>query len=116
ERVAAVRAAAPDTRLIVDANEGWSPEMVEPFSEKLGALGVEMIEQPLPAAQDAILADLAQGRTDLAVGTHALFTEDVAFKDLALAVVDEQHRFGVHQRLAITAKGRKCDALVMTAT
>ena len=59
ERVAAVRAAAPDTRLIVDANEGWSPEMVEPFSEKLGALGVEMIEQPLPAAQDAILADLA---------------------------------------------------------
>ncbi|MDF1747416.1 MAG: dipeptide epimerase [Alphaproteobacteria bacterium] len=59
ERVAAVREAAPDTRLIVDANEGWSPEMVEPFSEKLGALGVEMIEQPLPAAKDAVLADLA---------------------------------------------------------
>lgn len=56
ERVAAVRAAAPETRLIVDANEGWTADMVEPYSEKLGALGVEMIEQPLPAADDAMLA------------------------------------------------------------
>ena len=39
------------------------------------------------------------------VGTHALFQEDVAFKDLALAVIDEQHRFGVHQRLVLTSKG-----------
>jgi len=59
ERVAAVRDAAPDARLIVDANEGWSPAMVEPFSEKLAALGVAMIEQPLPAAEDALLAELA---------------------------------------------------------
>ncbi len=59
ERVAAVREAAPDTRLIVDANEGWSAAMVEPFSEKLAELGVEMIEQPLPAAEDALLADVA---------------------------------------------------------
>lgn len=59
ERVAAVREAAPDTRLIVDANEGWSAAMVEPFSEKLSALGVEMIEQPLPAADDGLLAELA---------------------------------------------------------
>lgn len=59
ERVAAVREAAPNTRLIVDANEGWSAAMVEPFSEKLSTLGVEMIEQPLPAAEDGVLADLA---------------------------------------------------------
>ncbi|MBP5856832.1 dipeptide epimerase [Marivibrio halodurans] len=58
DRVAAVREAAPRTRLIVDANEGWAPEMVEPYSRELAALGVEMIEQPLPAGADAMLADI----------------------------------------------------------
>jgi len=58
-RVSAVRAAAPDVRIIVDANEGWSMEMVEPFSKELALLGVEMIEQPIPAGQDAALADCA---------------------------------------------------------
>ncbi|MDX1736633.1 MAG: N-acetyl-D-Glu racemase DgcA [Alphaproteobacteria bacterium] len=55
ERVAAVRENAPNTRLIVDANEGWSVEHVAPFSEKLQAYGVEMIEQPLPSAEDDLL-------------------------------------------------------------
>ncbi len=50
------------------------------------------------------------------VGTHALFQDDVEFRDLALAVVDEQHRFGVHQRLALAQKGEAVDVLVMTAT
>ena len=50
------------------------------------------------------------------IGTHALFQDDVEFADLALAVVDEQHRFGVHQRLALSAKGDAVDVLVMTAT
>lgn len=59
ERVAAVRNAAPDARLIVDANEGWSAEMVEPFSRELADLGVEMIEQPLAAAEDGLLKDVA---------------------------------------------------------
>ncbi len=58
ERVAAVKQAAPRTRLIVDANEGWQPEMVEPYAAKLAALGVEMIEQPLPADADAMLANI----------------------------------------------------------
>ena len=58
-RVSAVREAAPDVRIIVDANEGWSLEMVEPFSKELALLGVEMIEQPIPAGQDAALADCA---------------------------------------------------------
>jgi ATP-dependent DNA helicase RecG len=63
-----------------------------------------------------ILAALAAGELDLLVGTHALFQEDVAFRDLALAIVDEQHRFGVHQRLALARKGEAVDLLVLTAT
>ena len=63
-----------------------------------------------------ILSALAAGDIDLIVGTHALFQEDVAFRDLALAVVDEQHRFGVHQRLALARKGEAVDLLVLTAT
>ena len=64
----------------------------------------------------ATLADLAAGEIDILVGTHAVFQEAVAFRDLGLAVVDEQHRFGVHQRLALGAKGEAVDFLVMTAT
>ena len=58
DRVAAIRANAPDSTLIVDANEGWSADQVEPFSAELARLGVALIEQPLPAAQDALLAEL----------------------------------------------------------
>ncbi|MES2472469.1 MAG: helicase-related protein, partial [Pseudomonadota bacterium] len=64
---------------------------------------------------------LAAGEIDIMIGTHALFSEDVAFKDLGLAVVDEQHRFGVHQRMQLQSKGQNnkqsaADVLVMTAT
>ncbi|MCX7888174.1 MAG: ATP-dependent DNA helicase RecG [Rhodobacteraceae bacterium] len=64
----------------------------------------------------AKLADLAAGRIDVVVGTHALFQKEVAFADLRLAVVDEQHRFGVAQRMELGAKGEAADVLVMTAT
>jgi ATP-dependent DNA helicase RecG len=63
-----------------------------------------------------LLSALAAGEIDLLVGTHALFQEEVAFHDLALAIVDEQHRFGVHQRLALARKGQAVDLLVLTAT
>jgi ATP-dependent DNA helicase RecG len=63
-----------------------------------------------------VLTGLADGSIQIVVGTHALFQEQVAYHDLVLAIVDEQHRFGVHQRLAITAKGNAPDMLVMTAT
>jgi ATP-dependent DNA helicase RecG len=63
-----------------------------------------------------ILERLALGDIHLLIGTHALFQEEVAFRDLGLAIVDEQHRFGVHQRLALTKKGEAVDVLVMTAT
>ncbi len=62
------------------------------------------------------LAGLADGTIQLVVGTHALVQEDVEFADLALAVVDEQHRFGVHQRMALSSKSQAVDLLVMTAT
>ena len=63
-----------------------------------------------------MLLGLANGRIPLVVGTHALFQKSVAFRDLALAVIDEQHRFGVEQRLTLGAKGERTDVLVMTAT
>ena len=62
------------------------------------------------------LARLEAGEIDILIGTHALFSEDVTFRDLGLAVVDEQHRFGVHQRMRLQGKGKPADVLVMTAT
>ncbi|KPQ08079.1 MAG: ATP-dependent DNA helicase RecG [Rhodobacteraceae bacterium HLUCCA12] len=64
----------------------------------------------------AKLADLAGGLIDILVGTHAVFQPDVTFHDLRLAVIDEQHRFGVAQRMALGAKGARAHVLVMTAT
>ena len=66
--------------------------------------------------RDAVLGKLADGAARIAVGTHALFQDDVAYADLRVAVIDEQHRFGVHQRLALAGKGRAVDVLVTTAT
>jgi ATP-dependent DNA helicase RecG len=67
--------------------------------------------------REELLAALKNGDIDILAGTHAIFSEDVVFRDLALAVVDEQHRFGVHQRLQLQGKGeRPADVLVMTAT
>jgi ATP-dependent DNA helicase RecG len=67
-------------------------------------------------AREALLADLRSGETKIVVGTHALFQEGVEFKDLGLVVVDEQHRFGVEQRTALSGKGKGVDLLAMTAT
>lgn len=63
-----------------------------------------------------ICTRLAAGEIDILIGTHALFTENVAFKDLGYVIIDEQHRFGVNQRLSLSEKGNLCDVLVMTAT
>jgi ATP-dependent DNA helicase RecG len=67
--------------------------------------------------RDEILGALRVGQIDILIGTHALFSEDVEFRDLGLAIVDEQHRFGVHQRMLLQAKGSTvADVIVMTAT
>jgi ATP-dependent DNA helicase RecG len=88
--------------------------------EPLG-VGVCWLSGSQPAAaRRAALERLASGDAAVAVGTHALFQEGVTFARLALAIIDEQHRFGVHQRLALTDKGtgqgRRPHQLVMTAT
>ena len=62
------------------------------------------------------LADLAEGRVQILLGTHAVFQKDVSFQDLRLVIIDEQHRFGVAQRMELGAKGDMADVLVMTAT
>ena len=67
-------------------------------------------------ARASMLASLASGLTPAVVGTHALLQPDVEFRDLALVVIDEQHRFGVEQRLGLYAKGRDADSLLMSAT
>ncbi len=66
--------------------------------------------------RDAILERIASGEAQIVIGTHALFQDSVTYANLMLAVVDEQHRFGVHQRLRLTAKGISPHMLVMTAT
>jgi ATP-dependent DNA helicase RecG len=74
--------------------------------------------QPAPRARNAheLLERIAGGQARIIVGTHALFQDTVVYNNLTLAVVDEQHRFGVHQRLRLTAKGTAPHMLVMTAT
>ena len=70
-------------------------------------------------AREKLLAELRSGEIDILVGTHALFQKDVIYHDLAFAVIDEQHRFGVEQRMALSNKGREgvnMDILSMTAT
>ena len=69
-----------------------------------------------PADRKSVRAALEAGTLDIVIGTHAILQEEVAFRDLGLAVIDEQHRFGVHQRLALSRKGEAVDVLVMTAT
>lgn len=66
--------------------------------------------------RDALLTALSTGGIDILVGTHAVFVEDVVYQNLGLAVIDEQHKFGVHQRLLLTQKQKGTNLLVMTAT
>ncbi len=85
--------------------------------EKLSPVRVALLTGAVRGAvRSSVLDGLAAGEIPLVVGTHALFQESVVFRDLALAVIDEQHRFGVDQRLELGAKGRLADVLVMTAT
>jgi ATP-dependent DNA helicase RecG len=93
-------------------------ETIEPLASKVGLRIALLTGREKGKARKQVLELLASGYLDILIGTHALFQPDVEFADLALAVIDEQHRFGVHQRLALQAKGRAGGAnmLVMTAT
>ena len=89
---------------------------IAPLAEAAGIRAEIFTGRDKGKTRAGILERLASGETNIAIGTHALFQEGVDFKNLAVAVIDEQHRFGVHQRLALTNKGNAVDVLVMTAT
>ncbi|MCW9032623.1 MAG: ATP-dependent DNA helicase RecG [Rhodospirillales bacterium] len=91
-------------------------ETIQPFLEKLGVSSAILTGRDKGQKRQKVLEELASGNIQIIIGTHALFQDDIEFKDLALAVIDEQHRFGVHQRMTLASKGTAVDVLVMTAT
>ena len=91
-------------------------EGLRPLAESAGVVLEILTGRDKGAERAAKLKALAAGDIQVLVGTHAVFQKDVAFHDLRLAVVDEQHRFGVAQRMELGAKGQGADVLVMTAT
>jgi ATP-dependent DNA helicase RecG len=93
-------------------------ETIAPLADHAGLTIGLLTGREKGKARETLLERLKAGEIDILIGTHALFQSDVAFKNLAFAVIDEQHRFGVHQRLALQTKGGKegANLLVMTAT
>jgi ATP-dependent DNA helicase RecG len=93
-------------------------ETIAPLADHAGLRIGLLTGREKGKARDQLLERLKGGEIDILIGTHALFQSDVEFGDLAFAVIDEQHRFGVHQRLALQTKGGKegANLLVMTAT
>ena len=89
---------------------------IAPLAERAGMRVAILTGREKGKERRELLAQVQAGEIDLLVGTHALIQDDVVFKSLALAVVDEQHRFGVRERLALTAKGEAVDVLVLSAT
>jgi ATP-dependent DNA helicase RecG len=89
---------------------------IAPLAERAGMRAAILTGREKGKERRDILARLEAGEIDFLVGTHALIQDDVIFKSLALAVVDEQHRFGVRERLALTSKGEAVDVLVLSAT
>ncbi|OYX45620.1 MAG: ATP-dependent DNA helicase RecG [Rhodobacterales bacterium 32-67-9] len=91
-------------------------ESLRPLAEDAGVVLEVLTGRDKGAERAAKLKALHEGRIQILVGTHAVFQKDVAFHDLRLAIIDEQHRFGVAQRMELAAKGLTADVLVMTAT
>ncbi|WP_371153467.1 ATP-dependent DNA helicase RecG [Jannaschia sp. 2305UL9-9] len=89
---------------------------LRPLADAAGVVLALLTGRDKGREREAKLAALARGDIHILVGTHAVFQRDVAFADLRLAVIDEQHRFGVRQRMLLGEKNAACDVLVMTAT
>jgi ATP-dependent DNA helicase RecG len=89
---------------------------IAPLAEHAGVHVAILTGREKGKERKDILARLAAGEIDLLVGTHAIIQDDVAYHELALAIVDEQHRFGVRERLTLTEKGQAVDVLVLSAT
>lgn len=89
---------------------------VKPMCDKMGIVCDVLTGRDKGSARKEKLISLRSGRTKIVIGTHALFSDDVEYKDLGLVIVDEQHRFGVSQREALRAKGNNPDLLALSAT
>lgn len=100
------------TELLARQHADNAARLLEPLGVRLAFLSGNVAD----SARRPLLSALAAGEVDIAIGTHALFSDGVSFKDLRFVIVDEQHRFGVLQRLAMGAKGRRPDLLMMSAT
>jgi ATP-dependent DNA helicase RecG len=106
------------TEILAEQHYKGMQELLLPMGAALGRLfNIQLLTGSTVAGQrKEILEDLTTGQVDILVGTHAIIQEDVVIKDLRLAVIDEQHRFGVEQRSALRSKGFNPHMLVMTAT
>lgn len=91
-------------------------ESIQPLAEAAGIKCTILTGRDKGKTRQAILDDIVSGEARLIIGTHALFQDQVIFEKLGLIIIDEQHRFGVQQRLALSEKGESGDILVMTAT
>ncbi|HKP94795.1 MAG TPA: ATP-dependent DNA helicase RecG [Fibrobacteria bacterium] len=91
-------------------------QTLAPFLAQAGIRAGLLTGETPKADREAMAADLASGKLPFIVGTHALYSGDVRFRELGLAIIDEQHRFGVQQRQALSAKGGHPDILYMSAT
>ncbi|MEE2566630.1 ATP-dependent DNA helicase RecG [Hyphobacterium marinum] len=118
--LAAARAAEAAAQTAVMApTEILARQHAKTLEPLLGAAGIKVAAltgRDKGNARAGILAGLASGEVQVICGTHALFQEGVEFHDLGLVVIDEQHRFGVSDRMKLSAKGARPDSLVMTAT
>jgi len=100
------------TEILARQHAAVAASLVEPLGVRLAFLSGNVED----ASRPPLLAALAEGRIDIVIGTHALFSRGVAYRSLSFVVIDEQHRFGVSQRTALYEKGRLPDMLMMTAT
>ena len=91
-------------------------ETLSPLCDQLGIKTVLLTGADKGKIKTEKCDDIATGKAQLVIGTHALFQDKITFNDMGLVVIDEQHRFGVHQRIALSDKGQNTDILVMTAT
>ena len=91
-------------------------ETLKPWLDALGVRYVTLTGRDKGKTRETLLQQIRSGAAQVVIGTHAIFQDTIEFADLGLAVIDEQHRFGVHQRLSLSSKGKGTDVLVMTAT
>jgi ATP-dependent DNA helicase RecG len=89
---------------------------LQSYCQQLGITISLLTAKQKPKEKKGVLIDLASGKSNLVIGTHALFQESVAFMELGIVIIDEQHRFGVEQRLSLAQKGNQSDVLMMSAT